>query len=98
MDFIVSDDRNSLALFFELSDESVRDIEGNSSYCYNKDLMVKYLNETGDNCHIYHLVSRNGIKGYKKYFKELLNKYKTVSYWDYNMNKFRSWRGICHQQ
>jgi hypothetical protein len=87
------------AQFFELNDEQLDYIRNNSKYYLDADKVKEFINAKGDNAHFFGLFNNNKSDAHLIYknLKVLLKDYKTVSWWDKDMNEFKIRSEICHQ-
>ena len=81
---------DAVALFFELSDEQLDSISKNPDYYLSKGLLEEYNKSKGDNAHFFGISSALGdFSLIYKYLKKLLKEYKSVSWWDKNIEEFK---------
>ncbi len=81
---------DAMAVFFELTDEQLEAISKNNVFYLDRELLETLSKAKGDNAHFFGLFNTNGhLLNIHGYFKNLLETYKTISWWDKDLNKFQ---------
>ena len=80
---------DSVALFFELSDEQLENIRSIKEYPLSTLFFDELSISKGDNAHIYHLCNNGTLLNIQEYIKNLLKEYKSVSWWDREIRGFK---------
>ena len=86
MNWIASD--SYLVLFFEVSDDDLKQIESDAGCLRNVENILRLHNGTGRNAHIYSLTIKSGAPSIRWWVNELLKKYDSVSWWTVRNRKF----------
>ncbi len=81
---------DSVALFFELNDEQLEKVRNNKDYYQSREVLESLNKSEGENAHFFGICNNNKNRAYliQDNLKTLLKQYKTVSWWDKDMNKF----------
>ena len=80
---------DSVALYFELTDEQLDRIRNENKYFNDHRFVQECLHSKGDNAHFYCLCNNGEQLNIRLYIKDLLKEYKTVSWWDKEMQEFK---------
>jgi hypothetical protein len=80
---------DSVAIFFELTDEQLERVKNDKNYYQQKEILEEFNKSNGDNAHIFGLCNDGDFSLIYSNLKELLKTYKTVSWWDKDMNEFK---------
>jgi hypothetical protein len=80
---------DSVGLFFELTDKQLEIVKANKDYYLDKKLVDEFTKGYGKNAHFIGACNNGdrGVIGRK--IKLLLRDYKTVSWWDKDMQEFK---------
>ena len=80
---------DAVAVFFELTDEQLETIKNNKQYYLNKELLKEFTSAKGDNAHFYGIMNTNGhLTIMYQHIKKLKKQYKTISWWDRDIENF----------
>lgn len=79
----------TVGVFFELDDEQLQVVMLNKDYYMSRELLEEFNKSTGNNAHFFGLCNNGSKDIIYKNIKALLEKYKTVSWWDKDMNEFK---------
>jgi len=80
---------DAVGLFFELTDEQLEIVKADKDYYLNKKLTNEFTQTKGDNAHFVGACNNGEGSLIKKNITMLLKDYKTVSWWDKDMNEFK---------
>ena len=80
MKWIAEGDKN-LCLYYELTDEQLKSATNDFFYFKDNEFQVECCTAQGDNAHIFCLIL-NERRNIRPYVRELLKRYKTVSWWN----------------
>ncbi|MBM3245607.1 MAG: hypothetical protein FJZ15_07460 [Candidatus Omnitrophica bacterium] len=80
---------DAVALFFEVTDEQLERIKNNKDYYLSRELLEEFNKSKGDNVHFFGASNSGEPLKIQDYFKELLKDYKSVSWWDKDMDTFQ---------
>lgn len=83
---------DAVALFFELTDAQLKEIENNKNYYLDKDKLDEYNDSRGDNAHFFGITNSTEHLNIHDYISDLLQDYKSVSWWDRDIEKFKEIR------
>ena len=78
-----------LCLYFELTGEQLNKIESDSNWFKDQVFYVECDKSSGDNAHIIKLIHNGDVRRILRHLKELKKKYKTVTWWDRDLAKFK---------
>ena len=81
-------EEDGLCLYFELTDEQLDRVKQDRDYHKDELFISECHASVGLNCHIFTLIHNGNTKRILKYLRQLKNKYKTVSWWDKEKEKF----------
>lgn len=82
-----------VALFYELTDEQLEKVRNNKDFYFDNDFLKECNYAKGNNAFFYCLCSNGEQEFINKYLKLLLKEYKTVSWWDRKIEKFKLTKG-----
>ncbi len=81
---------DAVALFFELSDEQLEQVRNNKDYYQSREVLEVLNKSKGDNAHFFGISNTNGsLLNIQDFVKNLLTEYKSVSWWDKNIEEFK---------
>lgn len=80
---------DAVCLFFELTDEQLEEVKNNPNYYLDKSIFNRLKAANGDNVHFCGVCNNGEASLITKHLTMLLKDYKTVSWWDKDMNEFK---------
>jgi hypothetical protein len=80
---------DAVGFFFELTDEQLEQIKNNKDYYLDKKLTQEFTASSGDNAHFVGTCNNGEGSIIRKNISMLLKDYKTVSWWDKDMQEFK---------
>lgn len=78
-----------MAVFFEITDEQLERVKNNKDYYKDKEILEEFNLSKGNNAHFFGLSSVGDFNLIYSNITELLKTYKTVSWWNKEMNEFK---------
>lgn len=83
------------AIILEVDDDALKRIQNDADYYLDTKFMHKITDQHGHNVVVTFLNIDDDVRILRKRLKDLLRKYKTVSWWSREHKKFYTRRGKC---
>lgn len=90
-------DGNGLCLYVTITDEQLSRIKSDAFYYKDELFLQEIENSVGENCHVIGIYGSDALSRILFHHRALLNKYKTVTWWNKTKTKFKERVRICHQ-
>jgi hypothetical protein len=88
---------DGLCLYLEVTDEQLARIRSDAFYYRDEVFLQELENTKGENCHVVGIYGNGVFSKILYHHRELLKKYKSVTWWNKNKNKFKERSTTCLQ-
>ena len=79
---------DGVGLIFELTDEQLERVKNDNKYLFDKEFLKSCYTAKGDNAHVFFLCNQGDSRRIMKNLYRLAHRFKTVSWWDREIDKF----------